>query len=72
MGYGSFFDFHDGIPGIGTNLVAGNPLFGDLIDDFPIRVGCCIFMAGQPLHGDVIVIHLAQRGNTVKANDPFQ
>ena len=58
MGYSPLLDFHDGITGIGADLVARNALFGNFIDDFPIRVGCCIYMASKPLHGNIIVIHL--------------
>ena len=39
MSYGPLLDFHDGITGIGADLVAGDALFGNFIDDLPIRVG---------------------------------
>ena len=44
----------------------------NLIDNFPIRMRRSVFAAGQPLHGNVIMIHLPDGGNTVKANDSFQ
>ena len=63
----SFLDFHDGVPGVGTDLVPGDAFFRDFIDDLPFRVGGCVLPARQPLHRDVIVIDLPDRRHTVKA-----
>ena len=60
-----FFDLHDSISGIRTDLVSGNAFFRNFIDNLPIRVSRCIFPAGKLLHGNVIVIHLSDGGNTV-------
>ena len=63
----SSFDFHDGVPGIGADLVAGDAFFRDLLDNLPVRVGGRVLPARQPLHRDVIVIDLADCRYTVKA-----
>ncbi len=72
MQNGALFDFNDGVAGVGADLLAGDTLFGNLINDLPVRVGRGVLAAGQFLHGNVIVIHLAEGGNTVQTNYPFQ
>ena len=56
---GSLLNLHDGITVIGADLVTGDAFFGNLINNLPVRVGRRIFAASQLLHGDVIMIHLA-------------
>ena len=66
---GSLLNLHNGIPVIGAYLVTGDAFFGNLINDLPVRVGRRIFAASQLLHGNVIMIHLADGRNTVEAYD---
>ena len=72
MKQGALLDFHNGVAGIGADLVSRNALFRNLVDNFPIRMRSSIFTAGQSLHRDVIVIHLPNGGNSVQAYDPLQ
>ena len=72
VGNSSFLDLHDGVPGVGTDLVSADTLFGNLVHDLPVGMLLYVFPAGFLLHRYVIVIHLSDRGNTVKANDPLQ
>ena len=66
---GPLLNLHNGIAVIGADLVTRDAFFGNLINDLPVRVGRRIFAAGQLLHGDVIMIHLADGRNTVEAYD---
>ena len=63
-------DLHNGIPIGCADLVSGNTLFGYFLDNGPVLVRCRVFPASQPLHGNVIMIHLAQRGYTIQTSDP--
>ncbi len=69
--HGALFDFNDGVTSICTDLVAGDAFFGNLIDYLPVRMRRCVFAAGQLLHGNVVMIHLAKGRNTVEAYDTF-
>lgn len=59
-------NLHDGVAVFGLDLIAGYALLVKLFDDFPVLLRFHEFPAGNALHGDVIVIHLAYRRNAVK------
>jgi len=65
----SFLYRHNSIPGIGTDLVASNAFLADLVNDLPIRMAGCVLPTGFSLHRDIVMVNLADRGNTVQAND---
>ena len=59
------FDPDDGVAVIGADLVTRNAFLRDLFDYFPVRMGSGEFTAGDFLHRNIVVVHLADRGNAV-------
>ena len=46
-------------------------LFGNFLDNGPVLMRCRVFPASQLLHGNIVMIHLAQRGYTIQTYNAF-
>ena len=64
---GFLLDLHNGIAVACRNFVARDAFFRDFLNDLPVRMCGGVVPAGDTLHGDVVVIHLTNGGNTVEA-----
>lgn len=61
---GGFLNFPDGVPVLCRDFEAGNALLAELPDDFPSLIRGEI-PAAFFLHGNVVFLHLAFRGDAV-------